>query len=62
MSGFTIVVKGEDGLGRSQVAEILKHALQEKGFTDVSVICAEKTDIHTGTTPFREQPVLIAEG
>lgn len=62
MSGITIVVKGEDGRGRTQIAEILKQALLDKGFTDVAVVPTEKADLNHVNIPFREQSVLIVEG
>jgi hypothetical protein len=60
MSGFTIVVKGEGG--RTQLAEVLKQALQEKGFADVAVVPCDKADLNQPSVPFREVPIVIVEG
>lgn len=62
MSGFTIVVKGEDGRGRTQMAEVIRLALIEKGFSDVAVVPIDKADYSQQPTPFRDTPIIIAEG
>lgn len=61
-NGITIVVKGLDGTGRTQLVEILKHALVAKGFTDVTALGNDgKLDLFEGTTSVRDQPILIVE-
>lgn len=62
--GITIVVKGDNGTGRTQMVEVLKQALLDKGFTQVAVVDSgnKPADLYAGTESIRNQPILITEG
>ncbi len=62
MSDIVIVIKGADGKGRSQMAEVIRTALEAQDFKNVSVLMPSKHDIHSSSVPFREQEILIVEG
>jgi len=58
---ITIVVKGADGVGRTQVVEQIKHALTGAGFKDVAVMDPGAVDMYAGDSTIRDVPIQIIE-
>lgn len=58
---LTIVVRGGEGSGRSQLAKQLEQFLIEKGYCEVHHQAPTDLVLYQGSTTIRDVPILIME-
>lgn len=59
---ITIVVRGGEGSGRSQIAAQIHQFLITSGYTDVAIKDGGAVVTYRGPGSIREVPILIVEG
>lgn len=58
---LTIVVRGGEGSGRSQLAKQLEEFLIERGYTDVHLQPNDEVVLYRGDASIKAVPILITE-